>query len=295
MASLSRARGNLEIICSCDDYKSGTIKLASGTGLTAKEQRVVQSAEELEARIAALEAAAAAAGGPLVGMGEPAAEKRKPAGELTGVARKMWLEDNESFIKRQKLPSWGRPMIERGENGKVAANGKPHAGHTKQAERLHEVAVTVGKLDALIPPVSSERAVELYGEPDKMRDVLLEARSAIDEGLSVILSQSHWVCLLNSKGFEKASAIVGEDLGLPEEQAKRARKLDESEALAKCKRVENKPNKASRSKSRKSWGYPHQSGGQSVQPHMAPGVPQFQAGFQGYQHPNPGRGGQGRR
>ena len=33
MASLSRARGNLEIICSCDDYKSGTIKLASGTGL----------------------------------------------------------------------------------------------------------------------------------------------------------------------------------------------------------------------------------------------------------------------
>lgn len=137
--------------------------------------------------------------------------------------------------------------------------------------------------------------MELLGDPDKMRDVLLEARSAIDEGLSVILSQSHWVCLLNSKGFEKASAIVGEDLGLPEEQAKRARKLDESEALAKCKRVENKPNKASRSKSRKSWGYPHQSGGQSVQPHMAPGVPQFQAGFQGYQHPNPGRGGQGRR
>eukprot|EP00959_Pyramimonas_sp_CCMP1952_P342999 7185384-Pyramimonas_sp.AAC.1 len=70
-----------------------------------------------------------------------------------------------------------------------------------------------------------------------MRDVLLEARGAIDEGLSVILSQSHWVCLLNSKGFEKASAIVGEDLGgLPEDQAKRARKLDESEALAKCKR-----------------------------------------------------------
>eukprot|EP00959_Pyramimonas_sp_CCMP1952_P220488 4610003-Pyramimonas_sp.AAC.1 len=89
MAGLLRAKGNLEIICSCDDYKSGTIKLASGTALTAKEQRVIQSAEELESRIAALEAAAAAAGGPLVGAGKTTAEKRKPAGELTGVARKL--------------------------------------------------------------------------------------------------------------------------------------------------------------------------------------------------------------
>eukprot|EP00959_Pyramimonas_sp_CCMP1952_P233173 4872865-Pyramimonas_sp.AAC.1 len=66
-------------------------------------------------------------------------------------------------------------MIERGENGKAAATGKPHAGHTKQAERLHEVAVTVGKLDALIPPVSSERAVELLGERRARQD---EGRAA---------------------------------------------------------------------------------------------------------------------
>eukprot|EP00959_Pyramimonas_sp_CCMP1952_P133621 2794176-Pyramimonas_sp.AAC.1 len=90
MTGLVRAKGNLEIICSCDDYKSGTIKLASGTALSAKEQRVVQSAEELESRIAALEAAAAAAaGGLLVGAGATTVEKRKPAGELTGVARKL--------------------------------------------------------------------------------------------------------------------------------------------------------------------------------------------------------------
>eukprot|EP00959_Pyramimonas_sp_CCMP1952_P358004 7495822-Pyramimonas_sp.AAC.1 len=88
-----------------------------------------------------------------------------------------------------------------------------------------------------------------------MRDVLLEARGAIDEG------------------FDKASAIIGEDLGLPEDQAKRARKLDESEALAKCKRAETKPNKASKSsKPRKPWGHPHQFGGPSgqLQPHMVP-------------------------
>ena len=152
MAGLVRAKANLDIICACDDYKSGTIKLASGTALTAKEQRVIQSSEELESRIAALEAAAAAAAGPVVGAGATALEKRKPAGELTGVARKLWLEDNEAFVKRQKLPSWGRPMVERGTDGRAASNGKLHAGHTKQAERLHEVAVTVGKLDALIHP-----------------------------------------------------------------------------------------------------------------------------------------------
>eukprot|EP00959_Pyramimonas_sp_CCMP1952_P233174 4872866-Pyramimonas_sp.AAC.1 len=72
-------------------------------------------------------------------------------------------------------------MVERGTDGRAAATGKPHAGHTKQAERLHEVAVTVGKLDALIPPADSERAVDLFAEPDKMRDVLLEARGAVEE------------------------------------------------------------------------------------------------------------------
>ena len=86
MAGLVRAKANLDIICACDDYKSGTIKLASGTALTAKEQRVIQSSEELESRIAALEAAAAAAAGPVVGAGATALEKRKPAGELTGVS-----------------------------------------------------------------------------------------------------------------------------------------------------------------------------------------------------------------
>eukprot|EP00959_Pyramimonas_sp_CCMP1952_P045257 945253-Pyramimonas_sp.AAC.1 len=89
MAGLVRAKANLEIICSCDDYKSGTIKFASGAALTAKEQRIIQSAEELESRIAALEAAAVAATGPVVGAGATTAEKRKPAGELTGVARKL--------------------------------------------------------------------------------------------------------------------------------------------------------------------------------------------------------------
>eukprot|EP00976_Prorocentrum_cordatum_P019812 401778-Prorocentrum_minimum.AAC.1 len=50
-------------------------------------------------------------------------------------------------------------MVERGTDGRAASTGKLHAmlphiyaGHTKQAERLHEVAVTVGKLDALIHP-----------------------------------------------------------------------------------------------------------------------------------------------
>ena len=125
MAGLVRAKGNLEIICSCDDHKSGTIKLASGTAVTAKEQRVIQSVEELESRIAALEVVAAAAGGPLVGAGATTAEKRKPTGELcTGVARKLWLEDNESFVKRQKLPSWGRPpiVVERGADGRARSS-----------------------------------------------------------------------------------------------------------------------------------------------------------------------------
>eukprot|EP00959_Pyramimonas_sp_CCMP1952_P040704 851199-Pyramimonas_sp.AAC.2 len=131
-----------------------------------------------------------------------------------------------------------------------------------------------------------------------MRDVLLEARGAIDEGLSIILSQSHWVCLVNSKGFDKASAIIGEDLGLPEDQAKRARKLEESEALAKCKRVESKPSKASKSsaKPRKPWGQPHQFGGPSGHGYSLIWFQLYVQQFlQGYQHPNPGRGGQGRR
>ena len=97
-------------------------------------------------------------------------DKRKPAGEPTGVARKLWLEEKEAYVKRQKLPSWwGRSMVEqRGKDGQAAVAGKPHARHTAQAERLHEVAVTVGKLDALIPPESSERAVELFTEPNKI-------------------------------------------------------------------------------------------------------------------------------
>jgi len=217
-----------------DAYKSAVEKEAMGTSLTAKEKEFLVKVDDLQRAVDKRTSGAAPGSAGAGSSGLSVEAKRKRPGALVGFPREKWLQDKGELLGACGMPSFGKTFLERDPTGRPK-KGVEHEGHTAQARRLHEVAVCPAAIEKLIPPVESAEAVALFQDPQAMREKLVEAREIAEDGMSLIMSQSHWLCLLNKHGYQKASAVIGDDMGLPADQAKRARKLDEAEALAREK------------------------------------------------------------